>query len=184
MIRERRGAWSGVVRTGLPTEGGGARGGEGSGREVEARNDHGCSLWPTAKRFCSPLRKTHRLNSCVYLNDGKTPAITGENGLTRAGCVCPDPNGRRIRCALHHQRRTISAFPITHAIASPGPLEAGFLFPCATDRRVTQGGNRHYLPVGLPSYSPVTFTSAPNLLASASCSAAAASGSTNFRHLA
>ena len=129
-------------------------------------------------------RKTHRVNSCVYLNDGKTPAITGENGLTRVGCVCPDPNGRRIRCALQHQRRTISAFPITHAIASPGPPEAGFLFPCATDRRVTQGGNRHYLPVGLPSYSPVTFTSAPNLLASASCSAAAASGSTYFRHLA
>ena len=73
------------MRTGLPAEGGGARGGEGSGREVEARNDHGCSLWPTAKRFCSPLRKTHRVNSCVYLNDGKTPAITGENGLTRAG---------------------------------------------------------------------------------------------------
>ena len=133
---------------------------------------------------CASLRKTHLINSCVHLNDGKTPAITGENGLTRAGCVCPDPNGRRIRCALQHQRRTISAFPITHAIASPGPPEAGFLFPCATDRRVTQGGNRHYLPVGLPSYSPVTFTSAPNLLASASCSASGASGSTYFRHLA
>jgi len=37
--------------------------------------------------------KTHRVNSCVYLNDCKTPAITGENGLTMAGCVCPDPKG-------------------------------------------------------------------------------------------
>jgi hypothetical protein len=32
------------VRTGLPAEGGGARRGEGSGREVEARNDLGRSL--------------------------------------------------------------------------------------------------------------------------------------------
>ena len=60
MIRERRGAWSGVVRTGLPAEGGGASRGEGSGREVEARNDYGCSLWPTAKRFCSPIREQHQ----------------------------------------------------------------------------------------------------------------------------
>src|SRR5437868_5459906 len=39
---------------GAPGEEGGASQGAGSGRDVEARKDHGCSLWPTAKRF-SPL---------------------------------------------------------------------------------------------------------------------------------
>ena len=40
---------------GAPGEGGGASQGEGSGRDVESRNDHGRSLWPTAKRFsCVP----------------------------------------------------------------------------------------------------------------------------------
>ena len=36
---------------GAPGEGGGASQGEGSGRDVESRKDHGRSLWPTAKRF-------------------------------------------------------------------------------------------------------------------------------------
>jgi hypothetical protein len=34
-----------------PREEGGASQGANSGRDVEARKDHGRSLWPTAKRF-------------------------------------------------------------------------------------------------------------------------------------
>ena len=54
-----RGAEPGMERgcenEGRRREGGGASRGEGSGREVESRNDHGRSLWPTAKRFsCVP----------------------------------------------------------------------------------------------------------------------------------
>jgi hypothetical protein len=40
---------------GEPAEEDGASQGAGSGRDVEARKDHGRSLWPTAKRFsCVP----------------------------------------------------------------------------------------------------------------------------------
>ena len=57
MIGERSRAWSGAVRTGRRERKAGRVRGEGSGRDVEARKDHGRSLWPTAKRFSSLRRK-------------------------------------------------------------------------------------------------------------------------------
>jgi hypothetical protein len=51
MIEERSRSGSGAVKIGAPEEGDGASQGEGSRRDVESQNDHGSSLWPTAKRF-------------------------------------------------------------------------------------------------------------------------------------
>ena len=49
--RERSRSGSGAVRRGAPEERNGASQGEGSRRDVESQNDHGRSLWPTAKRL-------------------------------------------------------------------------------------------------------------------------------------
>src|SRR4051794_9658092 len=87
MIRERRGEWSGVVRTGLPAEGSGASRGEGSGREVEARNDHGRSLWPTAKRFCSPPDKTHHWSVNPNILTTRYSVVSQEHRLRRGAAM-------------------------------------------------------------------------------------------------
>src|SRR5262249_418602 len=64
---EGRGEGGGVVRTGLPAEGGGASRGEGSSRDGEARIDYGRSLWPTAKRFCSSHGEAHSATGLINL---------------------------------------------------------------------------------------------------------------------
>src|SRR5262245_24757412 len=93
MIRGHREAWSGVVRTGLSAEGGRVSRGEGSGRDVEARNDHGRSLWPTAKRFCSPSRMTHLLSFPTHAHSPHGPV----KGTKQRGIAIGSP--RRARDA-------------------------------------------------------------------------------------
>ena len=79
---------------GAPGEGGGASQGEGSGRDVESRKDHGRSLWPTAKRFCSLRAKD------------APPAVRSEGAVEREG-------GRSDRTAARLHR------PILHEIIQP-----------------------------------------------------------------
>ena len=59
MIGERQPGMERGCENGAPGEEGGASQGAGSGRDVESRKDHGRSLWPTAKRFCSLREMTH-----------------------------------------------------------------------------------------------------------------------------
>ena len=94
---------------GAPEEGDGASQGEGSGRDVESRNDHGRSLWPTAKRFSPPPNKTHPAIPRLRWPGATFPLIfPGGSHFSTPSRSDSLGVGKRSRCAFRPQRCTIS----------------------------------------------------------------------------